>query len=70
MWIMTWAAGVNEADADMAMTQAALIGAPRRLEVLKQPRACADNAAATAVLTRGLFTHNGTAMFQTDSSAK
>ena len=50
MWIMTWAEGVNEADADMATTQAALKGAPRRLEVLKQPRACATDAAATVVL--------------------
>ena len=50
MWIMTWAEGVNEADADMATTEAALKGAPRRLEV---------DAAATVVLTRGLFTRDG-----------
>ena len=59
---MTWAEGVNEADADMATTRSALKGAPRRLEVLKQPRACASDAAATVVLTRGLFTRDGTAV--------
>ena len=59
---MTWVEGVNEADANMATTQAALKGAPRRLEVLKQQRACATDAAATVVLTRGLFTRDGTAV--------
>ena len=39
----------------MATTQAAPKGEPRRLEVLKEPRACANGAAATVVLTRGLF---------------
>ena len=62
MWIMTWVEGVNEADANRATAQAALKGAPRRLQVLKEPRACANDAAATAVLTRGLFTHDGTAV--------
>ena len=62
MWIMTWVDGVNEADAKRATTQAALKGAPRRLEVLKQPRACATDAAATVVLTRGLFNRDGTAV--------
>ena len=60
---MTWVEGVNEADANRATMQAALKGAPRRLQVLKEPRACANDAAATAVLTRGLFTHDGTAMY-------
>ena len=46
----------------MATTRSALKGAPRRLEVLKQPRACANDAAATVVLTRGLFTRDGTAV--------
>ena len=59
---MTWAEGVNEADADMVTTQAALKGAPRRLEVLKEPRACVNDAAATVVLTRGLFTRDSTAV--------
>ena len=62
MWTMTGAEGVNEASADMETTLAALKGAPRRLEVLKQQRACATDAAATAVLTRGLFTRDGTAV--------
>ena len=62
MWIITWVEGVNEADADMATTQAALKGAPRRLQVLKEPWACATDAAATVVLTRGLFTRDGTAV--------
>ena len=46
----------------MATMQAALKGGPRRLEVLKEPRACATDAAATVVLTRGLFTRDGTAV--------
>ena len=57
---MTWAGGVNEADANRATTPAALKGAPRRLEVLKEPRAVVNDAAATVVLTRGLFTRDGT----------
>ena len=59
---MTWAEGVNEASADMATTQAALKRAPRRLQVLKEPQAFVNDAAATVVLTRGLFTHDGTAV--------
>ena len=46
----------------MATTQAALKGASRRLEVLKEPRASANDAAATVVLTRGLSTYDSTAM--------
>ena len=46
----------------MATTQAALRGAARRLELQKQRRASADDAAATVVLTRSLFTHDGTAV--------
>ena len=62
MWTMTGAEGVNDASADMATTQAALKGAPRRLQVLKEPRACANDAVATAVLTRGLVTRDGIAV--------
>ena len=59
---MTWAEGANEADADMATTQAALKGALKRLEVLKEPRASVNDAAATVVLPRGLFARDGTAV--------
>ena len=54
--------GVWKAHPDMATMQAALKGAARRLELQKQRRASADDAAATEVLTRGLSTHDGTAM--------